>query len=265
MYFRLTNHFFLHITVPVMLGLSFLIPTAEVFRAALFSAFLHELCHTLAAFALHVPILRLTVFPYGCHLRLGVTDFCTEAKIAAAGPCGSLLLFLLFRHSSFGQINLLLFLFNLIPALPLDGGRILRLVLLQSHGVFFVCRALRRMGVLTGICLSLYALIRPSFFCLCIAVLIFSHTSPSPMPLPILLKKATCIKRVKCFHIRSTDSLLSLTHYFSPFYRVLFIVTDQNKLLHEEDAVACLRQNAAWKVADALRLIGTGKISPLPR
>lgn len=260
MYFRLTNHFFLHVTVPLMVGLSFLVPDAAGFRPALLAAALHEGCHAAAALWLRVPILRLTVLPYGCHLRLGTADVVREAKIAAAGPLGSLLLYFLFRGGAFGEINLLLFLINLLPALPLDGGRLLRLLLLQNQGTYFVNRTLRRMGVLAGICMAFYAFLAPSPLAFCIAALLFSHARSAPLPL--LQKKAVRTPRVKMFHARSTDSLLSLSHYFSPFYRAAFSITDRGLLLTEAEVTAMLRQNAAARVSDAL---APGRLPPLPR
>ncbi len=263
MYFRLTNHFFLHIGVPVLVGISFLVPAASVFRQMLLAAALHESFHALSACFLHVPILRLTILPYGCHLRLGRTDFSSEAKIAAAGPLGSFLLFLLFWRRDFGHVNLMLCLLNLLPALPLDGGRLLRLFLLWNRGYFFVSRILRRLGLLIGLCLALYAFLRPSPFFGCIAVLLLSR--PAPVPFSVLSKKAARTARVKLFHARRTDSLLSLTHYFSPFYHATFRIRGCNRLLPEAEVTLYLRQNAAARVSDVLSTVAPGVIPPLPR
>ncbi|MBE7062919.1 MAG: hypothetical protein E7390_03905 [Ruminococcaceae bacterium] len=248
MYFRLTNHFFLHVGVPLMIGLSFLLPDAAGFRLTLLAAALHEGCHAVMAFCLRVPVLRLTILPYGCHLRLAPVDLMREAKIAAAGPAGSLFLYFLFRDKTFGKINLILFLINLLPALPLDGGRLVRLLLLRNQGTYFVSRTLRRMGVLSCIFMVLYGFFIPSPFALCIAVLLFSYARS--LPVPLLQKKAIRTRRVKIFHARSTDSLLSLSHYFSPFYSAAFSITDRGFLLTEAEITAILRQNAAARVSD---------------
>ncbi len=109
------------------------------------SILLHELGHSAVALALGIPIRRITLFLFG-----GVAEITREPDTAAkeflvsiAGPAVSLLLAsvgaLGFRY--FGDsdhavlyvlaeyaflINGLLTVFNLLPGLPLDGGRVLR-------------------------------------------------------------------------------------------------------------------------------------------
>ncbi len=262
MYFRLSNHVFMHVVLPIMLALSFLVPTGSDFRLAISAAALHEFWHVFAAVFLHAPILRLTFLPYGCHLRLGQTDFLSEARIAIAGPMGSLLLFLLFQHTDFGRINFTLFLINLLPALPLDGGRLFRMLLLQHCGMVIAARRMQYIGIFIGILLMLYAISRPSPFCGCIALLVISHPRLLPASCPLLQKKAVRITKVKMFHVRYTDSLLSLSRHFSPFYYAQFPVRGRNAVLTEETVIACLRRNAAARVSDALT-VSPGRIPPL--
>lgn len=102
------------------------------FSALIPAAAVHELGHLAA-----VKLCRGTV----TGLRLDLTGLCMEvtpiaepvrqALCAAAGPAAGLLLWLAAAGSGraywhmCGEISLLLSLFNLLPALPLDGGRIL--------------------------------------------------------------------------------------------------------------------------------------------
>lgn len=106
------------------------------------SVLLHELGHATAARHYHIPVREITLFIFG-----GVAQIQEEPKsassefwIAIAGPVVSLLLGLLFSGLAMitpvpqllaifryvGYVNLMLFLFNLIPGFPLDGGRVLR-------------------------------------------------------------------------------------------------------------------------------------------
>ncbi len=106
------------------------------------SVLLHELGHATAARHYHIPVREITLFIFG-----GVAQIQEEPKsassefwIAIAGPIVSLLLGLLFSGLAVmtpvpqllaifryvGYVNLMLFLFNLIPGFPLDGGRVLR-------------------------------------------------------------------------------------------------------------------------------------------
>src|SRR5437867_7545722 len=110
------------------------------------SVFLHELSHSYIAKKNGLPIARITLFFFG-----GVSEMTEEPKdaglevlMAAAGPLTSFAiagvmgtLWLLFMLVSapvailailgYGAlINAVLGVFNLIPAFPLDGGRVLR-------------------------------------------------------------------------------------------------------------------------------------------
>lgn len=100
----------------------------------------HEFSHWVAARALGIalPLIRLT--PFGGMAKLGnpyAAPPLRLAAVAAAGPAAHLLLIPLgaaLCHwgllpptllAQWLNVNLLLMLFNLLPALPLDGGRIL--------------------------------------------------------------------------------------------------------------------------------------------
>lgn len=109
------------------------------------SIIFHELCHALIAKGSKIIVKSITLFVFG-----GVAEMTTEPKkpfyelkMAVAGPIASSFLagvFWLASKSPIGLtgaaiahylfiINGLLAIFNLMPAFPLDGGRILRSVL----------------------------------------------------------------------------------------------------------------------------------------
>ena len=108
------------------------------------SIILHELAHCLVARAAGLPVQSITLFILG-----GVSQIGKEAQrpgieflVSAAGPLASVAISASFAvlHMAtrsnletvaavaewLAEINLVLVLFNLIPAFPLDGGRILR-------------------------------------------------------------------------------------------------------------------------------------------
>jgi Zn-dependent protease len=116
------------------------------------SVVLHEFGHSFVAMRQGVKVRSITLFFLG-----GVAQTeseCRTAKgeflMAAAGPAVSLILaagFLLSVHSvshlsaplgemvqRIGELNLVLALFNLLPGLPLDGGRILKALVWQVTG-----------------------------------------------------------------------------------------------------------------------------------
>ncbi|WP_027338574.1 M50 family metallopeptidase [Halonatronum saccharophilum] len=109
----------------------------------------HELAHSFVAIKEGVRVDQIELLPFG-----GVVKFRdliqlkpeVEIKVALAGPILNFILafvaLILFRYELifdywayfFIEVNLTIALFNLIPALPLDGGRILRAKLTFKMG-----------------------------------------------------------------------------------------------------------------------------------
>jgi Zn-dependent protease/predicted transcriptional regulator len=113
------------------------------------SVIFHEFCHSLVARRLGLPMKGITLFIFG-----GVAEMSDEppsAKVeflmAIAGPLSSLLIalvcYLIYLGGTSAEwplpvngvlrylayINVLLAIFNILPAFPLDGGRVLRSIL----------------------------------------------------------------------------------------------------------------------------------------
>lgn len=110
------------------------------------SVLLHELGHALAARRGGISVRSVTLFVFGGIARLEgePRDAAAELRVAAAGPAVTLVLAVLFRAAGSGSIlpaapraladylalaNVAVLFFNLVPALPLDGGRLLRAAL----------------------------------------------------------------------------------------------------------------------------------------
>lgn len=143
-----------------------------------FSILLHELSHSFMSQRYGIPVKSITLFIFG-----GVSDISKEPKsaykefsIAIVGPITSfllsgiftILLFSLkgFEFTSFDNLqltrieaimlygvflNLLLGIFNMIPAFPLDGGRILRSILFKLKGDFYKAT---KISITTGVIFS---------------------------------------------------------------------------------------------------------------
>jgi Zn-dependent protease len=113
------------------------------------SIIFHELSHSLVAKQYGLPISGITLFIFGgvAEMEDQPENAKTELLMAAAGPASSVLLGLVFYGVAFfgkyhqwpelitavidylASINIVLAVFNLIPAFPMDGGRILRAAL----------------------------------------------------------------------------------------------------------------------------------------
>jgi len=106
---------------------------------------LHEGAHSAAADLMGFRIREIELMPLGGMVRvegLFQTDPSQEAIIAFAGPIFSMVLALLIVELKLNKIpqffiaaNMVIGLFNLIPAFPLDGGRILRALLSYRWGL----------------------------------------------------------------------------------------------------------------------------------
>ncbi len=139
---------------PGLATASYWVMAAVATAGLLLSIVFHETAHSLVARHYGMPIRGITLFIFG-----GVAEMTAEPSrprdeflMAAAGPAASLLLaatlFLLFTGvvASDGPtpvagvlwylalLNFVLALFNLVPAFPLDGGRIFRAALWSWRG-----------------------------------------------------------------------------------------------------------------------------------
>lgn len=135
--------------VRMHLGLLFVVIAACVLGKlyellmALLALILHESAHAIAAYCTMCEVKTLTLYPFGAEARIDTTFNSNKsiACIAEAGPVCSFvvagLCMLIMRFfpvtitglEAFCNYNLILGLINLLPAYPLDGGRLLRCLL----------------------------------------------------------------------------------------------------------------------------------------
>ncbi|MFO7888220.1 MAG: site-2 protease family protein [Eubacteriales bacterium] len=137
----------------------------------LLSILLHELSHSLVSKKLGVDVKTITLFIFGGIAQMDnePDSPIKELKIAIAGPLMSIFLFLFFLALSYligffssseiligsiayiSTINLILALFNLIPAFPMDGGRVLRSIIWKVKGdLTFATKIASSMGDMFG-------------------------------------------------------------------------------------------------------------------
>jgi stage IV sporulation protein FB len=139
------NPFFL-----ALLGLFFVAGIMDKGLIAFGVVLAHEFAHTAMAKRLGVPVSDVELLPFGGVTRMGADMPLSPDKeilIAAAGPACNLALFLAglaFKNHGlwddslgpfFLQSNMIIAAFNILPALPLDGGRVYRALLAGKMGV----------------------------------------------------------------------------------------------------------------------------------
>jgi Zn-dependent protease/CBS domain-containing protein len=173
-------------------------PLGIVYIAALFaSVILHELAHAAAARLYGLRALEVVIYPIG-----GVTRLAEAPKprqelwIALAGPAVNLLIGLallglvLWRNAplSLDDLtkpsganllariaagNLILAAFNLLPAFPMDGGRILRSLLALKRPPDEATRLAARLSQFMAIAMGLYGLLSTNFMIVFIAFFVY--------------------------------------------------------------------------------------------
>ncbi len=152
--FRLEYSFLFLLSFALLYGYE---NTAELL---LFSAF-HETGHLIALLLFHVRPYLIELSFYGIGLRYEnyLSKF-SEFIVIICGPAVNLVLFLFLKD----EINLLLFMINVIPVFPLDGGRIVRLLLPKASAPLSV------ISLIILLSLSLYLYIEYGIFTLLLII-----------------------------------------------------------------------------------------------
>jgi Zn-dependent protease/CBS domain-containing protein len=172
--------------------------STAVYIVALFaSVLLHEVGHTLVARRYGIRTIEIVMFPIGGVSRPERRPAAREELwIALAGPVVNLLIALAllgWMYAKVGWIaieqlreptdanlaeriaigNLLLFLFNLLPAYPMDGGRIMRALLARWRPEDEATRIAAGAGQMLAIVLGLAGLLAGNFMLIFVALFIY--------------------------------------------------------------------------------------------
>ncbi len=147
-----------HPLTPLMAALAVYLGEGERLAAVSVSLLLHEMGHLAAARIVKAEVAKITLSPLGGAIHLsGAWQLrpLQACAVAAAGPAVNLLLACaatLTKNPLWLNANLALMLFNLIPALPMDGGRILSALLARRMRL---TRAVRWAVISGRICAAL--------------------------------------------------------------------------------------------------------------
>ncbi len=173
-------------------------PFGMIYIAALFaSVILHELAHAAVARLYGLRALEVVIYPIGGVTRLAeAPQPRQEFWIALAGPAANLLIglallgALLWRNAlvSLDDLakptdanllariaagNLILAAFNLLPAFPMDGGRILRSLLALKKPPEEATRMAARLSQFMAIAMGLYGLLNTNFMIVFVAFFVY--------------------------------------------------------------------------------------------
>lgn len=163
--------------------------------AILGSVLLHELGHALTALRFGIGIHSITMYPIGGVARLMSEPAPKqELWITVAGPAVNLVLailgFLVLQVTSgevrefsaeFIMMNAVLLIFNMIPAFPMDGGRLLRAGLALWIGEDSASRIAAMLGIVIAGGMAVYAIMNAQYILLFIAMMIYSGAQQERM------------------------------------------------------------------------------------
>ncbi|NLK07224.1 MAG: peptidase M50 [Firmicutes bacterium] len=223
--------------------------------------FVHELAHTVVAFAYKMPITSIELLPIGGVARSEgyyTPDPFAEAMIALAGPLTNGFLCLLAMaaapygvipqvwYNLFIRANCFIGLSNLIPALPLDGGRIFRGCLALKLGYRRATQLISAAGRVLGIFLGATAGAGIYFGYRCTSLLVLAffifigagreQRTAGYVFMRYLLRKQ---EELKSTGILPTEQLVAhgdvsvgdiVGHFVPKKYHVILVVDDQGRV-----------------------------------
>jgi len=172
---------------------------------------IHELCHSLVAKHFGIAVREITLLPIG-----GVSSMAKmpekpshEFFISIAGPLSNLLIIAIFffplkyllgpevlfhplststwplAFSYIYWINLMLAGFNLLPAFPMDGGRVLRALLATRLGYQKATRIAVNFGHLFALIFAYLGIVRFNIILIVIAIFIYTAASSEGMQVDV--------------------------------------------------------------------------------
>ncbi len=129
----------IHYTSIIYIILAFIVKQLSYYLLAMLIVLIHEFCHYSIAYYLNFTIDKVEILPFGAFLSLDDNfnhSIIDEACVILAGPCSHFFIFVfiqilplcIYKNYLF-MINRYIFLFNLLPIYPLDGGRFIGLIL----------------------------------------------------------------------------------------------------------------------------------------
>lgn len=250
------------------------------FKAKIFLAFLfiiiHEFCHYLVAIKVGARVDNFKVHPLGTTIEISEYDELSpkeEILICIAGPVVNLVLagiFFIAKNYYGGgfinncfEINLILGLFNLLPAFPLDGSRIIRAILSTRmlYKTAYNITLIISLIVSAGFCIMFFALLYLHSFNLSLvlsAIFIFYTTYKEKERVMYIIMSDIIKKRKRLLKKKYIENKFLSIYYKEELLYVLGLV-DKNKfnmfyVLNEE--MRLLYTMSEDELLDGLKLYG---------
>lgn len=228
---KISKYFYIHWLTVLLFVFAYITRTLEYTFMMYFVMILHELAHALAAKFLRIGISKIILYPFGISITLKtrvLCSFCDNLILYLSGPMinalAALIAYFIDCNEIFIYNNLAIFIFNMLPVLPLDGGRITEAIILK----FFNAKACRTIMVVISVILSLaisaillnYSKLNINTFTLMLFMLgncIMSKEKYNRDYLrELMLTKKIKTKRAQLLMVEKPFDLKELLNYFSP-------------------------------------------------
>ncbi len=244
------------LTVPVFLAALVMGQLIDYFFIFLF-AFIHELAHVFASRLLRLRTQAIEIHPAGMSAGIEIPStlsFSKEMLLYASGAASNIIIALLVLAvgpilsvdaglvNRIVLVNLFLACLNILPIFPLDGGRMLELVLRYKVSYFKsvnICIKTSRITALATVvpsALILYYTGNISLFLLCVFILVYSFKNVSWLKsksITDILHKKNCLKtgyvyksRIIAAHM--SVSLIKLAEEFNAGSYCLIVILDDS-------------------------------------
>ena len=214
------------------------------------SVFAHEMAHSLMARSIGIKIEEITLWIFG-----GVSNMeeiphepKLEIKISIVGPLTSLLIgsvlyiisFLGFNEAFIfvfrylGIINIILAIFNLLPAFPMDGGRILRAIFARNNPYVTATKRAAEIGKAFAVALGIFGIFANPFL---IIIALFVFIGASQESQTVMLREVlqnVKVKEIMTKDVKTVSPDMKIEDFLNYVFKVQhtgFPVVDKGKIL----------------------------------
>lgn len=142
---KIGRYFYIHYTTILLFVICWFTRHFEILFLSYFTVFLHEVAHTITAILIGIEPSYIAFFPFGVNLRVKskmIYSVSDEILLYMSGPLLNAILALFiqifFRKTFYSDYfywnNICIFIFNLLPILPMDGGMVFKRILSDRIG-----------------------------------------------------------------------------------------------------------------------------------
>lgn len=142
---KISKYLYVHFTTVFLFLICYFNRNIDVLIISYGCVLVHEVAHLISALFIGLNVSHITLYPFGVNLKLKNTivySISDEIILYLSGPLMNAVLAIIFiffteNGKTFNILywnNIMLFLFNLLPIIPMDGGIILNKIIARKMG-----------------------------------------------------------------------------------------------------------------------------------